>query len=103
WRNRFVFQFTDEYYSVHRLMDQELDDRPYDYDRRLLDAVQKVTPADVERVAKKYLKPENLTISIFGQVTDEDRRALGEKFHLTVLPKSEVFRGGYDEPEKRAD
>jgi len=100
WRNRFVFQFTNEYYSVSRLMEQELDDRPYDYDRQLLEAIQKVTPADVERVAKKYLKPENLTISAFGLLTDEDRKALGEKYKVTVLPKEEVFRGGYDEPEK---
>ena len=100
WRNRFVFQFTNEFYSVSRLMEQELDDRPYDYDRQLLDAVQKVTPADVERVAKKYLKPENLTISVFGVLTDEDRKTLDGKYKVTVLPREEVFRGGYDEPEK---
>jgi predicted Zn-dependent peptidase len=100
WRNRFVFQFTNEFYSVSRLMEQELDDRPYDYDRQLLEAVQKVSPADVERVAKKYLKPENLTISVFGLLTEEDRKALAEKYKVTVLPREEVFRGGYDEPEK---
>ena len=100
WRNRFVFDFTDEFYSVERLMEQELDDRPYDYDRQLLEAVQKVTPADVERVAKKYLKPGNLTICVFGKLTDEDRRVVGEKYSLTVLPRETVFRGGYDEPAK---
>ncbi|MBZ5639966.1 MAG: insulinase family protein, partial [Acidobacteriia bacterium] len=99
WRNRFVFEFTNDFYSVARLMRQEIDDRPYDYDRQLLDAVQKVTPADVERVAKRYLKTENLSISVFGALTDEDRKTLAGKFHLKVLPKSEVFRGGYDAPE----
>jgi zinc protease len=102
WRNRFVFEFTNDFYSVARLMDQEIEDRPYDYDRRLLDAVQKVTPADVERVAKRYLKPGKLSISVFGALTDEDRETLSRKFRLKVLPKSEVFRGGYDatEPSK---
>jgi zinc protease len=100
WRNRFVFQFTNEFYSAERLMEQELDDRPYDYDRQLLEAVQKVTPADVERVAKKYIKPENLTLCVFGELTDEDRKTLGEKYSLTVLPREKVFRGGYDEPGK---
>jgi predicted Zn-dependent peptidase len=100
WRNRFVFRFTNEFYSVDRLMELELDDRPYDYERTLLEAVQKVTPADVERVAKKYLAPESLTICVFGTLTDEDRKTLGERYSLTLLPRSEVFRGGYEEAEE---
>jgi zinc protease len=96
WRNRFVFRFTSDFYSVDRLMHNELDDRPYDHDRRLLEAIQKVGPADVERVARKYLKPESLSISVFGTLTEEDRAALAETYGLKVLPKSEVFRGGYD-------
>jgi zinc protease len=98
WRNRFVFKFTNDFYSVNRLMQKELDDRPYDWDRRILDAVQKVTPADVERVAAKYLRPEDLTICIFGSQTAPDRQALAAKYPVTVLPKSVVFRGGFDEP-----
>jgi len=97
WRNRFVFRFTNEFSAVSRLVDQELDDRPYDYDRRLLDSIQKVTPADVERAAKRYIRPEDLSISIFGRLTDADRKALEEKHRLRILPKGEVFRGGYEE------
>ena len=97
WRNRFVFNYTDDFYSVGRLMDNFLDDRPYDYDRRELDGVQKVTAADVQRAAKSYLKAENLTISIFGALTGEDRAAFTAKPGLTVLKKEQVFRGGYDE------
>jgi len=96
WRNRFVFRFTNDFFSVRRLMQNELDDRPYDYDRRLLDAIQKVTPADVERMAKRYLKPDSLSISVFGLLTDEDRKTLTERYGLKVLPRAEVFRGGYD-------
>jgi predicted Zn-dependent peptidase len=103
WRNRFVFRYTNDFYSVTRLMHNELDDRPYDYDRRLLDAIQKVTPADVERVAHKYLKPDRLSIAVFGAPTDADKKALHSKFGLKVLPKAAVFRGGYDEPEPAAE
>ena len=97
WRNRFVFRYTDDFFIVWRLMINELDERPYDYDRIELDAVQKVSVGDVERVAKKYLKPENLTIAIFGKLTDEDRKALDERFNVTVLQKKDVFKGGYEE------
>ena len=102
WRNRFVFQYTDDFYVVASLMGQELDDRAYDYDQQVLEAVQKVTPADVERVARLYLKPENLTICVFGSLTDEDRAALGSKFTVRTLPKEEVFRGGYERPTRPA-
>jgi zinc protease len=100
WRNRFVFRYTNDFYIVSRLMYNELDDRPYDFDRIELEQVQKVTVEDVQRVAKKYLRPENLTIAIFGSLTDEDKARLGEESKLTVLTKPEVFIGGYDEPEQ---
>jgi len=97
WRNRFIFKYTNDFYIVARLMRSELDDRSYDYDRIVLDEVQKVTVKDVRRVAKKYLKPENLTIAIFGALTDEDRKALDERLGLHILKKEEVFTGGYDD------
>jgi hypothetical protein len=81
----------------------ELDDRDYDYDAQLLEAVQKVTVEDVERVAKRYLEPENLAISIFGTLTDEDREALAETLGLTVLDRAEVFSGGYDTVEPKSE
>jgi len=53
--------------------------------------------ADVKRVAKAYLKPENLTVAIYGKITDEDRTALKAAFgSVTVWPREEVFRGGFD-------
>jgi zinc protease len=98
WRNRFVFRYTNDFYIVSRLMQNELDDRPFDFDRLELQQVQKVTVDDVRRVAKKYLKPENLTIAVFGTLTDEDKRRLSDQLGVTVLDKSEVFTGGYDNP-----
>ena len=99
WRNRFVFQWDNDHASVARMMNHELDDRPYDFDQTMLDAVEKVTVAEVRRVAKQYLKPENLTISVFGALTDEDRATLDERFEVEVLPRATVFRGGYQEEE----
>jgi zinc protease len=97
WRNRFVFKYQNDFYTVSRLMYNELDDRPYDFDRIMLDAVQKVTVEDVHRVAKKHLKPENLTVAIFGALTDEDRKALDERLGVKILKAEEVFSGGYGE------
>jgi predicted Zn-dependent peptidase len=69
----------------------------------VLEEVQKVTVKDVRRVAKKYLKPENLTVAIFGALTDEDRKALDERLVLHILKKEEVFTGGYaDQPQPDA-
>jgi predicted Zn-dependent peptidase len=97
WRNRFVFRYTNEFYSVARLMSNELDDRPYDYDRQELEAVQKVTVADVHRVAKKYLVPENLVIAIYGTLEDADRETLNARFTLEELSRDQVFKGGFDQ------
>jgi len=100
WRNSFIFRYVNDFYSVSRLMFNELDDRPYDWDSRELEAVQKVTVAEVKRVAEKYLKPENLSICVYGSLTEADREALGKDLGLTVLPRDEVFGGGYDQPAK---
>jgi zinc protease len=96
WRNAFIFRYTNDFYSVSRLMANELDDRPYDFDRRELEAVQQVGVADVHRVAERYLRPENLTVAVFGTPEEGDRAALAERFALRVLPREEVFSGGYE-------
>jgi zinc protease len=96
WRNRFIFAYTNDFYTVSRLMGNELDDRPYDFEKRMLDAVQQVRVEDVRRVAGKFLRPEQLTVAIFGTPTDADRAALTERFRLQVLDAAQVFSGGYE-------
>jgi predicted Zn-dependent peptidase len=103
WQNRFVFRYTNEFYSVARLMWNELDDRPYDYDRQELVAVQKVKVEDVQRVAKKYLAPNNLLIAIYGSLEHADREALAERFKLELLPRDEIFKGGFDEVDAEVE
>jgi zinc protease len=49
-------------------------DLPADYFNRFVDSVLAVTPADVERVARRYIDPENLAIIIVG-----DRQAIEEQ------------------------
>ncbi len=95
WRNRFIFRFENEAYSVSRLMTQELDDRSYNYDSEMLELIQKVTLEDVQMVAQKYLDPDKATIIVFGKLTEEDETGLGTKYGFTKLVKDEVFSGGY--------
>ncbi len=99
WRNAFIFRYTNDFFSVNRLMANELDDRPYDFDDLQLQEIQKVEVGDVKRVAGKYLNPDNLTICVFGLLTDEDKAALAERYKVKILPKEDVFTGGYDEPD----
>jgi predicted Zn-dependent peptidase len=97
WHNRFVFEFTNDFYSVSRLMSLELDDRPYDWDSARLEAVQRSTPEDVQRVAKRYLDPTKLTIAVFGTPCAADRKILADTYGLKVLKREDVFQGGYEE------
>ncbi|OGP60987.1 MAG: hypothetical protein A2162_07255 [Deltaproteobacteria bacterium RBG_13_52_11b] len=77
-------------------MNHELDERPYDWDSRQLQAVQRGTPEEVQRVAKCYLDPAKLTIAVFGTPTDADRKTLAGIYGLKVLKREEVFQGGYE-------
>jgi len=99
WRNAFIFRYTNDFFSVNRLMANELDDRPYDFDGLQLQQIQEVEVSDVKRVAEKYLNHENLTICVFGTLTDDDKAALAERYEVKILSKEEVFTGGYDEPD----
>ncbi len=100
WRNKFIFRFTNDFYSVSRLMHHELDDRPYDRDSRQLEMIQNVMIDDVYRIAKEYLHPENLSICVFGTLTEEDKAELAKKFNFKILKKEEVFTGGYEDVKK---
>ncbi len=64
--NRYIFNFTTPSQIVSQLMSLEFDNRPPDLLRNYLDSVRKITKEDVLRVAKTYLKPENLTFLVVG-------------------------------------
>jgi zinc protease len=64
--NSYVFKFTNPVGNVVKLMDLEFYGYPPDYYETLLDKYRAVAPADIQRVAGKYLRPEELTIVVVG-------------------------------------
>jgi zinc protease len=67
--NSFVFNFQDPAQTLSRLMRYEYYNYPADFLFRYQKAVAATTAADVQRVAKKYLKPENLVTLVVGNQT----------------------------------
>lgn len=67
--NSFVFNFQDPSQTLSRLMRYEYYGYPADFLFRYQKAVTATTTADIQRVAKKYLKPENLVTLVVGNQT----------------------------------
>jgi zinc protease len=64
--NSFVFNFEDPSQVLSRLMRYEYYGYPPDFLFRYQRGVEATTAADVQRVAKTYLKPENLVTLVVG-------------------------------------
>ncbi|WYL99860.1 MAG: pitrilysin family protein [Gloeotrichia echinulata CP02] len=64
--NSFVFNFQDPSQTLSRLMRYEYFGYPADFLFRYQKAVASTTAADVQRVAKQYLKPEKLVTLVVG-------------------------------------
>jgi zinc protease len=62
----YVFRYTDPARSLGALMQLEYDGLPPDTLQKEFAGYNAVTAADIERVAKKYLRPEELTIFVVG-------------------------------------
>ncbi len=67
--NSFVFNFEDPSQTLSRLMRYEYYGYPADFIFRYEKGVKATTAADVQRVAKTYLKPENLVTLVVGNTT----------------------------------
>lgn len=67
--NSFVFNFQDPAQTLSRLMRYEYYGYPADFLFRYQKAVAATTTADVQRVAKQYLKPENVVTLVVGNQT----------------------------------
>ncbi|MGE5570433.1 MAG: M16 family metallopeptidase [Rhodospirillales bacterium] len=76
----FAFEFDSTGKIVRRLMTYEYFGYPSDYLQRFRDNIEKVTKADVRRVAKQHLKTDNLAILVLGKEKDFDQplTALGK-------------------------
>ncbi|MBW7990550.1 MAG: insulinase family protein [Planctomycetes bacterium] len=70
--NSFVFNFDTKGEIVGRLMTYAYYDYPLDFLQKTKENVEKVTKKDVLRVAKKYLKPDEIQILAVGRPQDFD-------------------------------
>lgn len=68
--NSFVFNFDSPSKTLSRLMTYEYFGYPKDFIFQYQKGVQAVTKADVLRVAKQYLKPENFAVVAVGKPAD---------------------------------
>jgi len=68
--NSFVFNFQDPSQTLSRLMRYEYYRYPADFLFRYQRAVETTTAADLQRVARNYLKPQNIVTLVVGNLTD---------------------------------
>jgi predicted Zn-dependent peptidase len=87
--NSFVFHFTSRLGVVVQLMLLEFDGYPADYLDTLLDRYRAVTVADIQRVARQYLRPDAATILVIGDPS---------KFEAAMAPFGPVHRISVESP-----
>jgi zinc protease len=71
--NSYVFNFESKSQIVNRLMSLAYYGYPLDFTEKQKAGVEKVTKADVLRVAKKYLQPGQVQILVVGKKEDFDK------------------------------
>jgi zinc protease len=71
--NSYVFNFESKAQVVNRLMTYAYYGYPMDFTEKLKSEVEKVTKADVLRVAKKYLQPDKVQLLVVGKKEDFDK------------------------------
>lgn len=71
--NTFVFNFADKGQIIRRLMTYEYFGYPADFLEKTRANVEKVTKADVLRVAREHLRPDNMQILVVGRPADFDQ------------------------------
>jgi zinc protease len=71
--NSFIFEFDSKEKVLAESMRYEFYGYPLDFLERYRAAIDKVTPADVDRVARKYLHPDRLAVLVVGNPKDFDR------------------------------
>lgn len=66
--NSFVFRFPSRFSAVLQLLMLEFDGEPPTFYDTLLDRYRRVTVADIQRVARQYLQPEQSVLLVVGDV-----------------------------------
>ena len=62
----YIFRYTNPARSLAALMQVEYDGLPSDYLEKQFAGYQAVTTEDIQRVAREYLRPDQLTIFVVG-------------------------------------
>jgi len=71
--NSFIFRFDSKEKVLRERMTYEKYGYPADFLERYRAGIEKVTQADVERVAQKYIHKDKLTLLVVGKASDFDR------------------------------
>lgn len=71
--NQFIFRFTTSASIVGQKVDIEYEELPLNYLETYLDNVQTVTQEDVQRVARKYLHPDEIKVLVVGDKEKFDK------------------------------
>jgi zinc protease len=82
--NSYIFRFESPLFNVVQLMQIEYDGLPANYYETLLDKYRAVTRQDIQRVARKYLHPDQLTLLVVGDVRENDA-SWRDWGHVTAL------------------
>jgi zinc protease len=72
--NSFIFEFDSKEKVLAERIRYEFYGYPPDFLERYRAGIDKVTPADVDRVARKYLHPDRLAVLVVGNPKDFDRK-----------------------------
>jgi zinc protease len=71
--NSFIFEFDSKEKVLAERMRYEFYGFPPDFLEHYRAGIEKVTPADVDRVARKYIHPEKMAVLVVGKAKDFDR------------------------------
>jgi zinc protease len=71
--NSFIFEFDSKEKVLAERMRYEFYGYPQNFLERYRAGIEKVTAADVERVARKYIHPEKMAVLVVGKAADFDR------------------------------
>ncbi len=71
--NSFIFEFDSKEKVLAERMRYEFYGYPPDFLERFRAGIEKVTPADVDRVARKYVHPGKMAVLVVGNSKDFDR------------------------------
>jgi zinc protease len=77
--NSFVFRFEDLHGLVKTVMEYDFFGYPDDYLIRYREHIRAVTAQDVQRVARKYLHPEQQALILVGDVEEDTLAQLGDE------------------------